>query len=145
MLTNTKSAIAQSKMAILLSVVAVCLICISTSSFAQEKTGKKDEVEKFKRVDEMPRADYDLNEYLTKNLKYPEKAKRNKVEGKVMVRFVVDELGRINDPEVMRGVGSGCDEEALRVVKNMPPWKPAMDKGKPIKVHYVLPIKFRLS
>ena len=143
MLTNTSSIAAKLRTAFLLPLAISGFICVPLICFAQEKAEKKNEI--FKRVDVMPNPGYELNAYLIKNLKYPEIARKNKVEGKVMVRFIVDEQGRITDPEVTRGVGSGCDEEALRVIKNMPPWKPAMNKGKPVKVYYVLPIKFSLS
>ncbi len=62
-----------------------------------------------------------------------------------MVNFVVNEDGSISDVKVVRGIGRGCDEEAMRVVKMMPKWKPGRQKGEPVKVSYTLPISFRLS
>lgn len=149
MLTKTSSAISKLKMAFLLPVAAICFTCFSANSFAQEKQEKPEKQEKhdgiLKTAEVMPSASFDLTEYLTGNLHYPEIARQSKVEGKVIVKFVVDEFGRVSDPEIMRGIGGGCDEEALRVVKNMPPWKPAMEKGKPVKVYFYLPIMFRLG
>ena len=57
---------------------------------------------------------------------------------------VVDENGKVKDPKVLRGIGGGCDEEALRVVKNMPAWEPGKQRGKPVRVQYNLPIRFTL-
>ena len=153
MLTKTSSAISKLKMALVLPVAAICITCFSANSFAQEKKQEKSEKQEkdekhdgiLKVAEVMPTAGYDMAEYLTGSLHYPEIARQNKTEGKVIVKFVVDEFGRVTDPEVMRGIGGGCDEEALRVVKNMPAWKPAMDKGKPVKVYFYLPIMFRLG
>ncbi len=86
-----------------------------------------------------------LRQYLADNIKYPEKAKKDGVQGKVFVRFTIDADGSIYNVEVARGIGSGCDEEAVRVVKTMPKWSPAIDDGKPVAVSYVIPIIFLLQ
>lgn len=83
--------------------------------------------------------------YLMANVKYPEPAKKDNVQGKVMVSFNIMKDGSVNDVKVMRGIGSGCDEEAIRVVKGMPKWKPGQNKGKNVNVHMVLPIQFKLD
>ena len=83
--------------------------------------------------------------YLMANVKYPETAKTNKIQGKVMVSFNVMKDGAVSDVKVMKGIGSGCDEEAIRVVKGMPKWKPGQNKGKKVNVHMVLPIQFKLE
>ena len=83
--------------------------------------------------------------YLAENIQYPEQAKANGTQGRVLVRFVVMNDGSIVNVEVERGIGSGCDEEAVRVVKSMPKWKPAMDNGKAVNVNYALPITFKLQ
>ncbi len=82
--------------------------------------------------------------YLMTNLKYPEAAKTTKVQGKVMVSFNVMKDGSVSDVKVLQGIGSGCDEEAIRVVKGMPKWKPGQNKGKNVNVHMVLPLQFKL-
>ena len=86
-----------------------------------------------------------LYKYIAENIRYPQEAKDIHTEGRVVVRFVVMEDGSIADVEVLRGIGGGCDEEAVRVVKTMPKWKAAVDGGKPVKAHYVLPINFVLQ
>lgn len=106
----------------------------------------KEEV--FTRVEQMPQfgsGEKELLEYLSKNIKYPAIARENSISGTVVVQFVVDRDGSIKQPEVVRGIGGGCDEEALRVVKGMPKWSAGKQQGKPVKVKFTLPIRFRLE
>lgn len=83
--------------------------------------------------------------YLADNLKYPEAAKRNNIEGTVYVKFQVSKTGEIKDVSVLRGIGGGADEEAIRLVKNSPIWKPGRQKGELVNVNMRLPIRFKLS
>ncbi|AFL82789.1 TonB family protein [Belliella baltica DSM 15883] len=85
------------------------------------------------------------NEYLRKNLKYPTQARRMGIEGTVYVVFVVNTDGSIQDVDVLRGIGGGCDEEALRVVKAAPKWEPGKQRGRPVRVRMRLPIRFKLG
>ena len=85
-----------------------------------------------------------LNDYLIKNLRYPAEAQRAKIQGKVIVGFVVTDVGRIADVQVKQSVGGGCDEEAVRVVKGMPNWTPGQLNGKPVNVQTSLPLSFTL-
>lgn len=106
------------------------------------------EEEVFTIVEEMPSfpgGEAKLFEYLGKNIKYPQIAKEAGISGVVYVNFVVGSSGNITDVKVLRGIGGGCDEEAVRVVKNMPDWKPGKQRGKPVKVSYNLPIRFSLK
>ena len=82
-------------------------------------------------------------EALQKEIKYPELARQAGVNGRVFVQFIVNENGNVTSPVVLRGIGGGCDEEALRVVKKAR-FKPGMQRGKPVKVRYVIPIVFKL-
>jgi len=82
--------------------------------------------------------------YFGKNMVYPEEAKENQISGKVYVTFVVDAKGKIKDVKLLRGIGGGCDEEALRVVRNMPDWNPGKQRGKPVSVQFNLPVNFTL-
>ena len=86
-----------------------------------------------------------LRNYLIENLRYPDQAKKNGVEGRVVVLFGIAEDGSIHNVEVSQGIGGGCDEEAIRVVKAMPKWKPAIKDGKPAAGQYALPISFKLN
>ncbi|MBJ6111655.1 TonB family protein [Hymenobacter sp. BT523] len=82
--------------------------------------------------------------YLSAKTRYPPEAERLNLSGTVYVRFVVDEAGRIRDAEVVKGVGAGLDEEALRLVRLMPWWTPGRQHGQPVRVQRTLPISFRL-
>jgi len=83
--------------------------------------------------------------FLQENIKYPEEAKELGVQGKVFVTFVVEVDGSITDVRVLRGIGAGCDEEAIRVVKSMPKWQPGKQRGQAVRVQFNLPIKFTLQ
>jgi len=101
----------------------------------------------FTIVEEMPSfpgGEAELFKYLGKNIKYPQMATDAGISGVVYVTFVVDKDGKIRDVKVLRGIGGGCDEEAVRVVKSMPTWKPGKQRGKAVTVQYNLPIRFTL-
>ncbi len=83
--------------------------------------------------------------YVGSKLKYPSQAKRMGVEGKVFVEFVVDKDGTLTNVRAVRGIGAGCDEEAVRVIKNAAKWKPGKQRGRAVKVKIVLPISFKLQ
>jgi len=102
----------------------------------------------FTAVEEMPKypgGDQELFKYLATNLKYPVEAQKNKVEGKVYIRFIVTENGDIDKATVMRSLNKDCDEEALRVIKGMPKWEPGKQNGVNASVYYVIPIHFSLN
>jgi TonB family protein len=94
---------------------------------------------------EFPGGMSELGRYLARAIKYPAAAQRANVQGKVFVQFVVGEDGDIRDPRIMKGIGFGCDEEALRVTLNMPKWNPGKQNGKAVAVQYNLPIAFVLE
>ena len=81
---------------------------------------------------------------LSKNLKYPQQARRIGTEGKVYVEFIVNRNGELADLKVIKGIGSGCDEEAMRVLA-LTKWEPGKQRGRPVRVKMVLPISFQLS
>lgn len=102
----------------------------------------------FTVVEEMPTfpgGDESRVKFLTENIKYPQMAKESGIQGTVFVTFVIDEKGRVADVKVLRGIGGGCDEEAIRVVKMMPPWNAGKQSGKPVRVQFNMPIKFTLN
>ena len=86
-----------------------------------------------------------LFEYLSQNLKYPEDAKQQKVEGRVIAIFVVETDGSISNVEVVKPVFPSLDAEAVRVLSDMPKWKPGMQSGKVVRVKYTVPINFQLQ
>ena len=83
--------------------------------------------------------------YIGKNLEYPRQAKRMGVQGRVILQFIVDKDGSITNVEVLRGIGAGCDEEAMRILKESPKWKPAKQRGRPVKQKMTFPINFKLN
>jgi len=93
---------------------------------------------------EFPGGRRELIKYSGKNLIYPEEAKEKKVEGQVIVNFVVESSGALLNVKVVSSLGSGCDEEAIRLVNNMPDWTPGKKHGKPVPVQYNLAVAFRL-
>jgi protein TonB len=99
----------------------------------------------FNYVEQMPAAPYDVNSFLQKTMKYPDAARENNIEGRVIVKFVVNEDGKISDIQIARSLERSCDEEAKRVVASMPPWKPGKQNGKAVKVLFNLPIVFKLE
>jgi len=86
-----------------------------------------------------------LAAFLQKNLRYPAEASRAGIAGRVYVAFVVNADGSIVDAQVTKGIGFGCDEEALRVIRLMPRWKPGKQSGQPVRVRFTMPIVFALE
>ncbi len=82
--------------------------------------------------------------FIDKNLAYPKAARRNCTHGKVIVSFIVERYGKLTNFKVVRSLGDGCDEEALRLVKLSSPWKPSMQNGETVRSAYALPINFTL-
>ena len=101
----------------------------------------------YQTVDEMPRyqgGDPHMMKYVAENIVYPQKAKENGIEGRVFVGFIIEKDGSVSNVKVLRGIGGGCDEEAVRVISAMPKWKPGKQGGKPVRVSYMMPINFKL-
>lgn len=86
-----------------------------------------------------------LYQYLASNLHYPQLARDNGITGKVYVTFVVEKDGRVTNPRILRDIGGGCGDEAIRVVKSMPRWSPGKQRGKPVRVQFNLPVNFNLK
>ncbi len=86
-----------------------------------------------------------LMQYLATNIKYPQIARESNVQGRVYLSFVVEPDGSVSNVKVLRGIGAGCDEEAMRVVKAMPKWSPGKQRGKSVRVSYNLPVNFKLQ
>ncbi len=102
----------------------------------------------FTVVEEMPTfpgGEQKLFEYIISKTKYPTIARENGISGRVYVTFVVDKDGKIKDAKLLRGIGAGCDEEALRVVRSMPDWKPGRQNGRNVPVQFNLPVNFTLK
>jgi len=104
--------------------------------------------EVFTVVEDMPKfpgGDEARANYLASNIKYPEAARKSGVQGTCYITFVIDKDGSVSDVKVLRGIGGGCDEEAVRVVKSMPKWEPGKQRGEAVRVQFNMPVKFALS
>ncbi|GAB3202670.1 protein TonB [Pontibacter aydingkolensis] len=110
-------------------------------------TGEESNNNIFIYVEEMPEfngGEKAMMNYIGKKINYPSSAQRENIQGLVVVTFVVAPNGEIRDAKVVKGLGYGTDEEALRVVSGMPKWKPGKQNGKPVSVRYTLPIRFSM-
>ena len=94
---------------------------------------------------EFPGGEEALYRFLYKNLNYPVMARESAVQGTVYIMFVVEKDGSITNIRIGRGIGAGCDEEAIRVIQMMPNWKPASNFKRPVRFSYTLPVKFILQ
>lgn len=116
---------------------------------AKENAQITEDVDKpFLIVEQMPQfpgGEKEMMKFIAENLKYPGKAQEAGVSGKVVVNFVVGRDGIITQIKVIRGIGMGCDEEAIRVLQKMPPWTPGQMGGKAVPVYFTFPITFRLN
>lgn len=104
--------------------------------------------EVFVIVEQMPTfpgGDLELRKFLAQSVKYPVIAQENGIQGRVFVRFVINQKGEVTNVEVARPLDPNLDKEAVRVVKSMPKWTPGMQRGKPVKVSYTVPINFVLQ
>ncbi|MEK6477715.1 energy transducer TonB [Catalinimonas sp. 4WD22] len=119
------------------------------SSYVEEAPEEEEVEEIFLIVEEFPEPEGGMEsfyKYVAENLKYPKFAVLNGITGKVYVQFVIDKAGNVKDVSIIKGIGGGCDEEALRIVKESPiKWKPGKQRGVPVKVRMVLPITFKLD
>ena len=92
-----------------------------------------------------PGGDAERLRFLGENIKYPQQATELGIQGTVYLQFVVDSKGNITDVKIMRGIGGGCEEEAMRVIKMMPQWHPGRQNGKAVRVLYTMPVNFKLQ
>ena len=132
------------KKLILMSFMAIC--CLMTAN-AQKTVVSQTNQKVYDKVEQMPEYPGGMPamiEFLQTNIKYPEDAVKQKVEGRVMVQFVVETDGSISDVHVAKQVFPSLDAEAIRVVQVMPKWVPGREKGKVVRVKYNLPIVFRM-
>ena len=120
--------------------------CLMTAN-AQKTVVSQTDQKVFDTVEQMPEYPGGMQamiEFLQANMKYPEDAAKQKVEGRVMVQFVVETDGSVTDVHVAKQVFPSLDAEAIRVVQAMPKWTPGKDKGRVVRVKYNLPIVFRM-
>lgn len=141
-------------------IIALMLIGNAQNTFSQQKekvgiasltenpTTSEDQLPPFVMVEQMPQfpgGESAMMQYIGANLKYPESAAKENIEGRVVLRFVVTKTGDIKDVSVIRSLDSRCDEEAMRVVRAMPKWTPGKQGGKDVDVYYTLPVLYKLQ
>jgi len=140
--------------AVKLGAIAAILLCSGSMIIAQTAKPQKRSTTKtaqkadavLRKADQMPQFDGNVNEWLSSHLTYPEAARKKGQEGRVIVEFVVNADGAITRPRAVRSSSvPALDAEALRVVKQMPNWKPGKLKGKPVSIYFNLPITFKLA
>ena len=123
------------------------LLCLGiVLSFAIAKG--QEEQKTFTFVEQMPQypgGEAEMMKFLQQNVQYPQLERDNDIQGKVLVRFVVMEDGKVDSVKVVRSVSPGLDKESIRVIKMFPNFKPGMQQGKPVRVYYNIPISFKLS
>jgi TonB family protein len=137
-----------------ITLISLFAISISFNTLAQTETLESDTIntqqddEVFTIVEDLPEyigGNQKMHEFIGNNLNYPADAKQNFIQGIVYISFVVEKDGTVSNVKVARGIGHGCDEEAIRVVSSMPAWKPGKQKGKPVRVKFNLPIRYKLN
>jgi TonB family protein len=114
----------------------------------QQKPQSEAPVDVFVVVEQMPGfpgGDEARMKYLMENINYPEEARKKGIQGTVYAQFIVEKDGKIGEVRVLRGIGGGCDEEAVRVIKNMPDWIPGRQRGENVSVQFNMPIRFTLG
>ncbi|HLK30986.1 MAG TPA: TonB family protein [Puia sp.] len=111
--------------------------------FFKEDGSPNNQISEFEKESEYPGGVAALSEFLSKHLRYPDKALKNNTQGTVVVQFIVDKDGSVTDVQVAKGVDPLLDEEAVRVIKKMPKWQPAIQGGRQVKSYKKQPIAFR--
>ncbi|RLD50132.1 MAG: energy transducer TonB, partial [Bacteroidetes bacterium] len=115
-------------------------------NFEEEEVAEEEFI--FMVVESMPcfpGGDVARIKYLNKNIKYPTMARESGIQGRVFVTFVIEKDGSISNVKILRGIGGGCDEEAIRVIQNMPQWIPGKQRNIPVRVQFNMPIRFVLQ
>ena len=135
------------KRLILMSLMAIC--CLTTVLAQKTVVSQKDQKEEpFNVVEDMPAFPGGMEamiQFLSSNIQYPADAQKQKVDGRVLVNFVVEKDGSITEVKVIKPAFPSLDAEAIRVVKAMPKWKPGYQRGQAVRVQFTMPINFSLK
>ena len=125
----------------------MAVFCLSTVSAQQTVVSKKNQkvFDVVEQMPEFPGGMEALFKYMAENMKYPEDAKKQQVEGRVLVQFIVETDGSVSNTEVLMRVFPSLDAEAVRVISGMPKWIPGKQNGKVVRVKYTIPVSFRFK
>ena len=134
-------------MKLAIAIILMALLGISTANAQKTVVAQKNQkvFDVVEQMPEYPGGQAALFEFFSTTVKYPEDAQKQKVEGKVMASFIVETDGSISEVKILKPVFPSLDAEAVRVISAMPNWKPGKQKGQTVRVHYVVPISFRLK
>ena len=121
------------------------LIELDLDELAKEGPDERGIYQIVEEMPEFPGGEEAIREFVAKNIQYPQKAIDAGAYGRVFVGFVIEPDGSVSNVTLLRGIGFGCDEEAMRVVKMMPKWQPGMQNGEAVRVSYMIPINFKLE
>ena len=116
----------------------------TVETMVKEEVVEEEVLKVVEQMPEFPGGAAKMMEYISKNIVYPTYAFDNGIQGRVFVSFVVERDGSISNVKAMRGIGFGCDEEAIRVIQSMPKWKPARQRGETVRCSYTIPILFKM-
>jgi len=122
-------------------ILFVLAVFINTVTYAQDSSKKII----FTYVEQMPQFNGDVHQYIKEHLQYPPTALQQQTEGRVTLKFIIDTSGKILQPEIVRSTDTVFNKEALRIIRQMPPWKPGKNNGHSVNTTYTLPISFRLN
>ena len=125
----------------------MAVFCLSTVSAQKTVVSKKNQkvFDVVEQMPEFPGGMEALFKYMAENMKYPEDAKKQQVEGRVLVQFIVETDGSVSNTEVLMRVFPSLDAEAVRVISGMPKWIPGKQNGKVVRVKYTIPVSFRFK
>ncbi|MFZ4707345.1 MAG: energy transducer TonB [Bacteroidales bacterium] len=118
---------------------------VEVVEFVEEQEDRKPVFTIVEEMPSYPGGEGERNKFLNENIVYPHQATENGIQGTVYVSFIINSKGNLTDLKILRGIGGGCDEEALRVVKMMPQWYPGKQNGKQVRVLFNMPIYFKLQ
>jgi protein TonB len=117
----------------------------TVETMVKEEVVEEEVLKVVEQMPEFPGGAAKMMEYISKNIVYPTYAFDNGIQGRVFVSFVVERDGSISNVKAKRGIGGGCDEEAVRVIQSMPKWNPARQRGETVRCSYTIPIIFKMQ
>ena len=131
---------------IFLTLIPLLFILTARAQMTDSSRNSNDKVfTSAERAAEYPGGLEKFYRFLGKTLRYPAAARENNTQGKVLVSMVVEKDGSLSNVKVQRGIGDGCDEEAVRLIKLSSPWKPGIQNSRPVRVMYTVPVSFVLA
>lgn len=115
---------------------------VSVNAYSQSDDSNNEVYAMVEEAAQFPGGQSEMLKFIQENRQYPEEAKSQNLHGRVIVSFIVEKDGSISEVMVKRSLGSGCDEEAVRVINSMPKWKPGKQRGKEVRTSHMVPITF---